>query len=235
VACAKPECPVVLQKECGDQLEQTDAAAPTVTLDALDDKGMSDAQVKVTLDGQPLLDKLTGSAVPVEPGEHVFRFQRASDSKTLEQKIMVVEGEKNRKVVADFQTLLPPATKPSPTAGGTAALGGDAPAPTEAPKQVPVLAYVAAGLAVVGFGSFAFFSITGRGDESELADSCAPRCADDKVDGVSRSYLIADISLGVGIVATAAAVILALPALTQGKPRPAAALPWMPKVRVARE
>src|SRR5687768_7097240 len=51
VACAKAECPVVLRKECGEQIEKVDAVAPTVALEALDDKGNSDTNVKVSVDG----------------------------------------------------------------------------------------------------------------------------------------------------------------------------------------
>ena len=228
VICARTECPVIVRKECTDQLDVVQAAAPTVALEALDDKGSSDTAVKVSLDGNVVAEKLTGAAVNVEPGEHVFVFERASDGKKMEQKLLIVEGEKNRKVVADYQTLLPKAVPPPP------------PPPPE-PKKVPVLAYVAGGVALAGFGSFAFFSLTGINKENELAadpseGGCKPRCTADDLAPVKRDYLIGDISLAVGIVATAAAVILALPALTSSSPKNAAALgpaPWMPRVRRA--
>lgn len=228
VLCAKVECPNIVKKECIDQLDVVAAAAPTVVLEALDDKGNSDTAVKVTLDGSPATDKLTGSAIDLEPGEHVFVFERA-DGKKIEEKVLVVEGEKNRKVTADFQTLLP--KKPDKPV--------EPPPPPAPPKKVPILAYVAGGIAVVGIGSFAAFSIMGRSKESDLAKGgatgCEPNCTADQLSPIKRDYIIGDVSLGIGIFALAAAVVLALPALTSSSPKAQAALgpaPWMPRVRV---
>jgi hypothetical protein len=218
LVCAKPECPTIVRKECTEQLDVVSAAGPTVVVDALDDKGQSDAAVKVSIDGAVVADKLTGAAINVEPGEHTFDFERASDGKKMQQKVLVVEGEKNHKVTADYQSLVP---KPPP----------EAPPPPPAPKKVPILAYVAGGVAVAGFGSFAFFAIAGRGKEGDLSSTCKPVCTDKQISPVKTDYLIGDISLGVGIVGLAAAVILALPALTSGPEKTASAAPWMPRVQ----
>jgi hypothetical protein len=225
VICARTDCPTIVRKECTEQLEVVEAAAPTVVVEALDDKGNSDTAVKLTLDGNVVGDKLTGAAINVEPGEHVFVFERASDGKKMEEKVLVVEGEKNRKVMADYQSMLPKPVAPlssplSPPAGSAE------------PKKVPTLAYVAGGVALAGFGSFAAFSLIGINKEHSLAasDGCSPHCTDDEIAPVKRDYLIGDISLGIGILATAAALILALPALTSPAPKTAAA-PWMPRVR----
>lgn len=221
VVCARTECPTIVRKECTDLLESVQSAAPTVVVEALDDKGNSDTAVKVTIDGDVVAEKLTGAAVNVEPGEHVFVFERASDGKKIEDKVLIVEGEKNRKVVADYQALLPKPVAPPP--------------PPPPPAKVPTLAYVTGGVAFAGLGSFALFSILGRSKESDLASDdggCKPRCTDDDVAPVKRDYLIGDVSLAIGIVAAAATVILVLPALTS--PKPAAALgpaPWMPRIQ----
>lgn len=231
VACARAECPTVVRKECVDQLALVEKDAPTVVLEARDDAGMGAADVKVSVDGTPLGDRLTGTAVDVEPGEHVFKFERA-DGKSLEQRVLVVEGDKNRKVVGDFSTLLPKPVQPSP--------GGPPVAPPE-PKTIPTLAYVAGGVGVVGLGAFTVFALTGKGAEKDLASSCGPNCKDDELSSVKRDYLIADISLVIGVAALAAAVILAWPALTDsskttasitrgGRSLPPA--PWMPRVKV---
>ncbi len=230
VSCARAECPTVVRKECSEQLALVEQDAPTVALEARDEAGMDTTTVKVTMDGAPIADRLTGSAVDVEPGEHVFRFERA-DGKSLEQRVLVVEGEKNRKVVADFASLVP---KPSPA-------GGDGPPPTpHERKTIPLLAYVAGGVGIVGIGGFTFFALTGKGAEKNLASSCNPNCTNDQLSPVKRDYLFADISLAVGVVAIATAVILAWPALTDSAPSSATATiarhdvppPWMPRIKV---
>lgn len=219
VLCAKSECPVVLRKECAEQIEKVDAVAPTVALEALDDKGNSDTNVKVSVDGNVIAERLTGTAMPIEPGDHSFRFERA-DGKSLDLKVLVVEGEKNRKVTADFQTLLPKQKEER------------TPPPPIETKKVPVLAYVAGGVALLGAGSFAFFALNGKSKEKDLAGSCAPNCAGDDVAPVERSYLVADISLVVAVIAAGAAVVLALPALTAPATSAKAPPPYMPKVRI---
>jgi len=229
VTCARTECPTVVRKECGEQLAIVEKDAPTVALEARDEAGADTTAVKVTMDGNAIADRLTGSAVDVEPGEHVFRFERA-DGKSIEQKVLVVEGEKNRKVMADFATLVP---KPPPSGDG-------APGTPYEPKKIPVLAYVAAGVGVVGLGGFGFFALTGKGAEKDLASSCNPNCSNDQLSPVKRDYLFADISLAVGVVAVVTAAILAWPALTQGGPSSTTASiaqrsappPWMPRIKV---
>lgn len=228
VACARAECPIVVRKECVEQLALVEKDAPTVVLEARDDSGMGAADVKVSIDGTSIGDRLTGTAVDVEPGEHLFKFQRA-DGKSLEQRVLVVEGDKNRKVVGDFSTLVPKPIAPPP--------GEGAAAPRE-PKTIPTLAYVAGGVGVLGIGSFAFFALTGKSAEKDLASSCGPSCKDDDLSSVKRDYLIADISLVIGVAALAAAVVLAWPALTDSSKttasisRKSAPAPWMPLVRV---
>jgi hypothetical protein len=221
VLCAKTECPVVLRKECSEQIEHVDAVAPTVALEALDDKGMSDTNVKVTIDGKTVAEGLTGAALPIEPGDHSFRFERA-DGKALDLKVLIVEGEKNRKVTADFQTLVPKQSSPT-----------QVPPPAPESKRVPVLAFVAGGVALAAAGGFAFFAITGKSKEKDLAGSCAPNCTSADVAPVERSYLVADVSLVVAVIAAGAAIVLALPALgssggnaASAKARPITGVTW---------
>jgi hypothetical protein len=226
VACARVECPTVVRKECGEQLALVEKDAPTVVLEARDESGADTTAVKVSMDGRPLVPRLTGAAVDVEPGEHLFRFEREAGA-PVEQRVLVVEGEKNRKVVADFASLI---AKPAPA---------DAARPSSVePRHVPVVAYVVGGVALAAFGSFAFFALSGKGTENDLASSCSPSCSDAQLAPVKRDYLIADVSLGIGVVAAVASVLLALPALTDSRATSASASrrasppPWMPHVTV---
>ena len=62
-ACARSECPAVLRKECTEQITAAEADAPSVALEARDDNGSSDPDVKVTIDGQVVSERLTGGSV----------------------------------------------------------------------------------------------------------------------------------------------------------------------------
>jgi hypothetical protein len=221
VACAKSECPAVIRKECGEQIEAIESVSPSLVFEARDEKGDADGAVKVSLDGTVVSEHLTGSSVEVEPGEHTVKFERA-DGKVIEQKVLVAEGEKNRKIVAEYASLVPKKDEPPP--------------PAIAEHQIPLGSYIAGGVAVVALGSFAVFALTGKSTEDDLAGKCSPNCTDDEVGSVNRDYLIADVSLGVAAVATIVAVVLALPAFgSSGAVKTAnvarTPAPWFPKMR----
>ena len=202
VSCARSECSVVVRRECAEQLALAEKDAPTVALEARDEAGLDAPAVKVTMDGAPLTDRLTGAAVDVEPGEHVFHFQRA-DGKSIDQRVLVVEGDKNRKVLADFATLVKNIGPPTPP-------------PPQPKAQIPIASFALAGVAVVGLGSFTFFALSGKSTEHDLQGSCGPRCSDDEVSPVHTKYAVADVSLLIGVAAAAVAVVLAWPAITGG-------------------
>jgi hypothetical protein len=141
----------------------------------------------------------------VDPGEHTFSFER-DGAPPIEQRLLVRVGEKNRQLAVRF--------------GGSEGADRDASGSTPTDRQAPgteesasksstkrTLSYIVGGVGLVALGSFAYFGLTGRRDESDLHDRC-PRCTQDEVDDVKRKYLIADISAGVGVVALGAAAWL---------------------------
>ena len=68
------------------------------------------------------------------------------------------------------------------------------------------------------------FALTGIHDKKQL-DSCKPYCTSDQIDAVKHKFLIADVFLGTGIVALAAAVWLYATSTPSGRPSAASALP----------
>jgi hypothetical protein len=210
VACARDACPTAVRKECSSLLAQVEASLPTVVFAVKDGEGHDTSNVRVSMDGAPILDSLTGAGVDVDPGEHVFRFVLPS-GEANEQKGVVLEGDKNRKIEADFS-----AGKAHASAVGSETAPAPAPPPAEK-KTIPPLTFVFGGVAVVALGSFVYFAATGKSAEKDLASSCSPNCSSSDVSPVHRDYLIADISLAVAAIGTVAAVWIAWPALTQQK------------------
>lgn len=187
--CAREGCPSLVQKDCIRWLSEVEAEQPTVIVVATDENGDETLAVKVLLDGKPLVEKLDGSPIAIDPGEHVLRFERPSGSK--EERIVLHDGEKSRKVSVSFAA-------PKQVAEPVVSSG------------IPVSAWVLGGVGVAALGSFAYFGLTGRSKESSLSSSCAPRCSDDDIAGVRRSYLVADVSLGVSVVSLAVATVIAV-------------------------
>jgi tetratricopeptide (TPR) repeat protein len=99
----------------------------------------------------------------------------------------------------------PPASEPDAPAGG-ASVSSD----------TPVLGYVLVGVGAVGVGLGAYFGIQALGTQSDAEAACkesggARRCpssASGTLDSNQRSAIIADVGIGVGIVAAAVGTFL---------------------------
>jgi hypothetical protein len=193
--CASDACPKTLTKDCVPWLAEVKANQPTLALSALGLDGRSTRTVRVSLDGQLLGSELPRDPVPVDPGSHEIRFE-LEGAEPIVLKIDAARGDMGKRVSADFSKQAPPPASAPP----------EPEAPPPAPSRpIPVPVYVLGGVGVLGLASFAFFGSKGKREENDLADTCAPNCNPDDVDASHRKLLIADISLGVGLVALGAA------------------------------
>jgi hypothetical protein len=213
--CLGPSCPVETAGECAKWLAEIEASLPTVVFEARDERGQDLAEIRVTVDGAPMLERLDGVARPIDPGPHVVGFE-LPDGRRFERTIVVREGEKNRRVA-----VLPPPTpasvaEPPATAPPPAAAASSPPAPeAEGPSVAWPLGFVTGGVGMVALGLFAGFGIAALDEHAELASSCAPRCSPDQVNALGDKQLVADVSLGIGVGLVAAGAIL----LAVGWPR----------------
>lgn len=201
--CARDACPTIVRRDCEKWLAELDASQPTLVFGARDPKGNDVDGTRVLLDGAPLVERLDGKPVPVDPGEHVFRYE-APGAAPVEQHVVVRVNEKNRTLTA---ILMPQANQtaaplPPPPVDATAR-------DTAAPRApIPAAAWVFLGTTIVAAGSFAFFGLTGQNDVANMraapsAGGCAPNCPQSQVDAARTKLLVADVSLGVGVVSLA--------------------------------
>jgi hypothetical protein len=95
--CARAECPARLRTDCASWLSDIERTVPTVVLSAKDGAGRDVADVKVTVDYKPFVDRLDGHAIAVDPGMRTFRFLR-SDGSVVTEQALIKEGEKARNV-----------------------------------------------------------------------------------------------------------------------------------------
>jgi len=206
--CVRDACPSFVRNECTQWLEEVETSLPSVVLEARrGDQDLDD--VKVSIDGKPIADKLSGSAVALDPGAHVFRFEYAGEE-PIERRVLVRVGEKNRRVAVSFAA--PETETPPGTPGPVQADSGKG-------LNKRTVSYVLGGVGAVALGSFAFFALSGKSDENELGDRCSPNCPDSDVDAVRTKYLVADISLGIGVVALGAGTWFFVSSLKDGKPK----------------
>src|SRR5579863_741315 len=77
LVCAAASCPEDVRNECVRRIDPVNAAIPTIIFEAKDAAGNDMTAVRVTMDGQPIADRLEGSAISIDPGTHTFRFEAA--------------------------------------------------------------------------------------------------------------------------------------------------------------
>jgi hypothetical protein len=133
--CAAASCPAVLQTDCVSFLTDVERTLPTVVASARSAAGDDLADVKVLVDGVLLLSRLSGQAIAINPGSHVFHFEGA-DGRTADRQVIVREVEKGQPVAVVLGGEAPvtatPAVSPSPSPSGAAPLATPASPPGEA-------------------------------------------------------------------------------------------------------
>jgi len=187
--CADAACPAVLVKDCEKWLAELDQQLPSMVFEVKSAAGEALTNVKVTANGHPLVDKIDGKPIVVDPGSVTLHFESPDGKgKPVDQTIVLKEGEKGKKV--------------SVTLGSNAA---PKPAPVERPVPIGTFAFAGAGIAALGVGTV--FAVLGSSSESDL-DTCKPRCAADDVNSVGTKYAVADILFSAGVVSLAAAAYI---------------------------
>lgn len=191
VTCSRESCPKLVRTDCAGWLADVDSRVPSVVLSAQDPEGHDTAEVSVTLDGAPLAARLEPRAIPVDPGQHRFRFERAG-SPAVEETVILREGERRRAVAARFRPAGEPVRPVAPSLRPT--------------RGVAAAAIALGGVAGVGGGLFAYFAATAKSDADHLRATCAPRCKPGAVDAVRTKEIVANAALGVGLAALAAGI-----------------------------
>jgi len=135
--CAAPACPAIVRDECAQWLDEVSRAIPTLVLEAKDQDGNDRSDVRVTLDGQPLLERLDGNAIEIDPGEHDLVFE-ADGVAPVARHVIIAAGEKDRHERATLEVSRPVIALPPPPPP----LAVEPPAPPPAPEAVPAPAPV---------------------------------------------------------------------------------------------
>jgi hypothetical protein len=124
--CAQSTCKDFIVKDCVEWLDQVEDSLPSVVPMATDPQGNELLDVKVSMDGSVLTEKIDGRSIEIDPGPHTFVFATA-DGKTVEKQVIVAEGEHGKRIAVVLGTP-PPSPPGSPTPVGP-------PAPGAAPQS----------------------------------------------------------------------------------------------------
>jgi hypothetical protein len=195
MSCMRPACSPPVRNDCAQRLDEVVRDAPTLVVGARDTSGADVSGVLVFVDGERVITD-PGGTVAVDPGPHTLRFERPPFAPQSHE-IVARTGERSRLVLATFPA---EAARERPLQSGH----------TGAADRRSPWAYVAGGVGVLALSSFSFFGITGALERSELIDTCSPACDHDQISDVRAKFIVADVSLGVAVVALAAATLLFL-------------------------
>lgn len=208
LVCGRAACPGFVADDCGKWLSDVDNRTPTIVIEARGPDGQDAVEVTVEVDGAPFLSRIEGKALPIDPGEHVFRFQMAG-TPAIERRLVIHESVKGRRIQVEFQPDKPDA-------------GAAAPRPelatTPAPRsKVPASVYLLGGVGLAGIASFTYFGLDYDSRLNDL-DSCKPNCEVSRTDRANVSRVIAFVSAGVGVAAIGTAAVLFLTSSRPAEP-----------------
>jgi hypothetical protein len=101
LVCALESCPADIRTECARRFTEVNSTIPTIVFEAKDMAGTDLLAVKVTMDDQPIVDRLEGTAISIDPGVHTFRFDTVGQPPVFRQ-LIIREGEKDRREQITF-------------------------------------------------------------------------------------------------------------------------------------
>lgn len=193
--CAVSSCPAVAQRECSHLLEVARAAIPAVQFEVRFAADLGTRPVMLSVDGGEAW-RYEGEVLRVNPGKHQFVFQ-CEGCATVVRRIVFSERDSKRKEVvlkpAREAARVPDAPTRYSRTGGTT-------------LRDKVILGSAAALATVGGLGFIGFALDARHGERALLE-CSPYCSGARIADVKRSYLLANVSLGGGLLALGGATL----------------------------
>jgi hypothetical protein len=166
LVCGDAQCPALVREDCTRQLDALAEVQPTVVFDARNPDGTDLSAVRVSVDGRPVAEKLDGTPVPVDRGEHRFTFQ-SDGQQPVTVTLVIKEAEKQRRV-----TVTVGVAKAAGDAGTGPTDGGD-PHPPPASSTQKTLGLVGGGVGVVGLGVGTVFGILAASKWSSSRSACS--------------------------------------------------------------
>jgi hypothetical protein len=165
--CASASCPGVVRDDCTQRLAELDSAMPHIVFAAKDAAGNDLVDVKVTIDGARLADRLDGSSLKVDPGLHVFAFTWEGHPAVTKKLVLDEHDQARREVVVFGGTETPHVKSASPGAApATAGSGGSG-------IDRKTIAFAVGGAGVAGLIVGGIFGMVAK----NTYDGATSRCA----------------------------------------------------------
>jgi hypothetical protein len=160
VSCASSTCPAEVREECARRVSRLSDAVPTLVLDVKDDRGNDVTTAVVKIDDAVVAERIDGSPLTIDPGDHALEVD-AEGSRPQTKRIVVREGEKNRRERMVVVTIAKPFTPPPPI---------------EARRRSPIVrgtGYALIGVGIVGLGIGSYFGLRAASAWSDSQNQCS--------------------------------------------------------------
>jgi hypothetical protein len=235
LVCAASTCPGEVRNDCAKIIAEINAALPSIVFEAKDPAGNDLSAVKVTMDGQPLVQRLDGTSSVIDPGEHAFTFETAGQP-TVEKSFIIREAEKDRHERIQFGT---PIATPETKSGTTTIVVADS---GNAGQRTA--GFIVGGVGIAGLiaGGAVLGLAFSQKSSSTTKNNSAPNCmvgvncpGDSDYNASQQDATIAYIVGGVGAAALVTGVVLLVTSGSgkspgQDAPKPSAMVRFVPEV-----
>jgi hypothetical protein len=208
--CQRSTCPALIQEDCTRWSSQLAARTPTVIVRGEDAEGRPVDQLTVTIDGAAVTRSAGDTRWALDPGVHVITCA-AAGYQPGRQQVELHDGERDRVVTV---RLAARSASGAPEQEAGSPLAAVAPSPPEPARHgglhlPPLATLVLGGVAVASFATEAVFGMTGisQHDSDVGPGGCAPHCTQAERSSIQTKFAVADVSLGLGAVATALATV----------------------------
>ncbi len=169
--CAASSCPEDVRDACQRRVTQLTAAIPTVVFLAKDEAGNDLVPVRVSMDGEPIGERLDGTPIPIDPGQHTFTF-KVADRPTVEKSLVISEGQKDRRETVVFGAATGALTSPKPD---TSPIESVPAAASSRGRDQRVAGIVVGAVGVLGLGLGAVSGGVASSDWSSAKETCNGR------------------------------------------------------------
>jgi hypothetical protein len=181
LVCSALSCPDVVRATCLKRAADVATAIPTIVFVAVDESAHELLAVRVSMDGEVLVNQLDGTGVAVDPGRHVFTFVTEGRAR-VEVPLLVVEGEKDRKVtvrlgqsVSGLQAAAPsPFPTQSASSQSTAFVADTAAANAHHADTRHMAGFAVGGVGILGLAAGATLGVLAILKAHTARNECAP-------------------------------------------------------------
>jgi hypothetical protein len=173
--CSIASCPAMVRSDCTARLDELQKAQPTLVLDIKNGKGDDLTDVKVTVDGQPFPVTLDGTAVPIDPGQHLFIFE-ATGFEPASKTLVIKEAEKDRRERIVMRRTASGTGESSSATSGATTLPDEPAVDTEQTQGLGTqrwLGVIAGGVGVAGVAVGSIFGLMASSEWNAQKSACA--------------------------------------------------------------